>query len=305
VGNKVKAQLSLTAEAELAMIKKRLQHPTKETIDYWLGTGSKLLNAVFGSESNGLPYGKIIEVSGYESHGKTAQMYSLASLAQRDGASVGVWDLELTWDQSWASKLGLDPSKVVVFQPVIGQFGTEKQKRMITAEEQCEEIEMWMRLHHKRNPHGRLFLGIDSIAGLVPREAEEAGLEQNMRTRVSVATFLSWLLPRWQQRAANYNVLMMLVNQIRVAPGRYGNPEYTMGGNAIRFFCAVRVKMRRKGGPILKDGKEIGFKGVLQNWKNKAGEGSREHGKCGFKFFYDGRFKYVSENEIKSEKVEV
>ena len=297
------ARSPLTAEAELALIKKRLQHPTRESIDYWLDTGSKLLNSVFGSELKGIPYGKIIEVAGYESHGKTALMYEVAGLAQRDGAAVGIWDMELAWDPSWARKRGLDPDKVVVFQPVIGFFGTEKQKRMITAEEQCEEIELWMKRAYERNANGRLFLGIDSIAAMVPSEAEEAGLSQNMRTRVSVASFLTWLLPRWQQRASNYNAMMFLVNQIRVAPGRYGNPEYTPGGNAIRFFCAIRAKMRRKGGPILKEGRSLGFKGVVQNYKNKAGEGSKEHAKIGFKLYYDGHSKYVPESEIKSIKL--
>jgi recombination protein RecA len=163
---------------------------------------------------------------------------------------------------------------------------------------------LWMRRAHARNPGGRIFLGIDSIAAMVPREAEEAGLEQNMRTRVSVASFLTWLLPRWQQQAANYNAMMFLVNQIRVAPGKYGNPEYTPGGNAIRFFCAIRLKMRRKGGPILKAGQSLGFKGVIQNWKNKAGEGSKEHAKTGFKLYYDGHSKYVPESEIKPTKME-
>lgn len=299
-----KKKVELSPEQELALIKKTLQHPMKESIDYWLDTGNKLLNSVFGSEKKGIPYGKIIEVAGYESHGKTAQMYEIAGLAQRDGASVGIWDLELAWDPTWARKRGLDPDKVIVFQPVIGNFGTEKQKRMITAEEQCEEIELWMKRTYARNPTGRIFLGIDSIAAMVPKEAEEAGLEQNMRTRVSVASFLSWLLPRWQARASNYNAMMFLVNQIRVAPGKmFGNPEYTPGGNAVRFFCAIRVKMRRKGGAILKEGTPLGFKGVIKNWKNKSGEGSEEHKEIGFKMYYNGRSKYLPTSEIKSTKV--
>lgn len=301
-----KVKTPLTPEDELELIQKALGHPSKADVDYWLDTGSPLLNAVIGSPSRGIPYGKIIEISGFESHGKTALAYWLAGLAQRDGASVALWDLEAAWDPDWAKKRGLDPSKVIVFKPVLGLFGTEKKKRLITAEEQAEQIEMWWAMKEKESPNGRMILIVDSLAALDTSEAlEKSVTEQNMRTKGSVAAFLSWFLKRWAKLALNYNVIMLLINQVRVAPGvRYGNPEYTPGGNAIRFYSSVRVKMRRKGGKILKNGKDIGFKGIISNWKNKAGEGSIEHLKCGFKLLYDGRSKFVPEKEIQPDKAE-
>ncbi len=67
----------LSPEEELTLIRNRLKHPTKEEVKYWLDTGSPRLNAVFGSETMGLPYGKQYEIAGWESHGKTSQVYEL------------------------------------------------------------------------------------------------------------------------------------------------------------------------------------------------------------------------------------
>ncbi len=300
-----KPALILSPEEELALIRNKLKHPTREEIKYWLDTGSPKLNAVFGSETLGLPYGKQYEVSGWESHGKTSQVYGIAAAAQQDGAQVGVWDLEDSSDESWMMKRGLDYSKIVIFKPLVGYFGGEKLKRMITAEEQCEEIELWMDRCYERNRNGRIFLAVDSIAAMMTKEEEAHGIaDQNMRTKVSVATFLTFLLKRWQKRASNYNAMIFWINQIRVAPGKWGNPEYTPGGNALRFFCASRCKVRRVSGKILKTGKTIGFKGVISNWKNKTGEESREGLSTGFKQYFDGRVKYVDVEEVKPQKKE-
>lgn len=246
------------------------------------------------------------EISGYESHGKTALMLELAGYAQRDGAAVAIWDLESSWDSEWARKRGLAPEKVVLFSPRIGTFGKEKEPRLITAQEHCEEIELWMKRRHERNSGGRIFLGVDAVAAILTEEEAAAGIQdQNMRTMVSLASFLSKLLRRWVALAINYNAMIVMVNQLRMAPGvRFGNPEYTPGGNAVRYYSAVRVRMRRKGGKLLKDGKVIGLKGILSNWKNKAGEGSREGAKIGFKLYYNGKSRYVPAEEIRPDPKE-
>jgi recombination protein RecA len=304
---KTKTRPPLSVEAETALIKKKLKHFTSlKPVRYWLNTGHKGLNGVFGSEERGIPYGKMTELSGFESHGKTAKMMRLGALAQKDGAEVGIVDLEWSWDPEWARSLGLDPDRVCVFRPEIGTFGTESEERMTTAEELFEEAELWMRRAHRRRPNGRIFLGVDSIAAILTEEEAAAGIQdQNMRTKVSLAAFLSQLLRRWVAIAANFNVLMVFVNQLRVAPGAWGNPEYTPGGNAVRFYSAVRVRMYRKGKKLLKGGQPIGIKGVLSNWKNKAGGGSREGMQLGWKLYNVGTFKYVPVEEIKSKKEDV
>lgn len=210
----------LTPEAELALIQKTLKHPARDDVTYWLDTGDKLLNSVLGSETRGIPYGKLIEAAGWESHGKTALLYRVAGVAQKDGARIGIWDLEEAWDPEWARRCGIDPENVIIFRPVVGFFGNEKKKRPITAEEQAEQVEMWLDRCNEQNPGGRIFLGVDSIAAIATAEEEEASIStQNMRTKISTASFLSFLLRRWQKRAASYNAIVFVVNQIRVKPG--------------------------------------------------------------------------------------
>lgn len=301
-----KTRPSLTPEAELSLIRKKLKHfTTEKTVKYWLDTGSPLLNRVFGSEDKGLPYGKMYELSGFESMGKTALMKKLGGVAQRDGAKIGWVDLENSWDPEWAMALGLNPDEVYLFKPQIGTFGKETEERQHTAEELLTEVEEWVKKRGRENPDGRIFCCIDSIAAMLTEEEAAGGIEdQNMRTKVSLATFLSQLLRRWVALVANYNVMLIFINQLRVAPGAWGNPEYTPGGNAVRLYASVRVRMRRKSKKLLKGGKAIGIKGVMSNWKNKAGGGSREGLQMGYKLYFNGRIKYVEAEEVKLEGTE-
>lgn len=298
-----KTRPSLNPEAEIALIRKKLKHfTTEKQVKYWLDTGSPLLNSVLGSEEKGLPYGKMFELSGFESQGKTALMLKLAGMAQRDGAAVAWVDLENSWDEDWARTLGLATDEVYLFKPQIGTFGKETEERQHTAEELLTEVEEWVKRRGNDNPDGRIFVCVDSVAAMLTEEEAAAGIqEQNMRTKVSLATFLSQLLRRWVAFVANYNVMLMFVNQLRVAPGQWGNPEYTPGGNAIRLYASVRVRMRRKAKRILKGGHDIGIKGTMSNWKNKAGGGSREGLRTGYKLYFNGKIKYVEADEIKTE----
>lgn len=295
----------LDPAAELSIIRKKLKHfTTEKQVKYWLDTGSPLLNSVFGSEDSGIPYGKMFELSGFESQGKTAFMLKMAGLAQKDGAKVAWVDLESSWDPEWATALGLNPEEVYLFRPEIGTFGGEKEERQHTVEELLAELEMWIRRRGKENPDGRLFVCIDSIAAMLTEEEAAVGIqEQNMRTKISLASFLSQLLRRWVAMVANYNMMLMFINQLRVAPGQWGNPEYTPGGNAVRLYAAVRVRMRRKSKKILKGGNAIGIKGTMVNWKNKAGGGSREGLRTGYKLYYNGKIKYVDAEDVKTEGV--
>jgi recombination protein RecA len=305
--NNLKPVRPLTAEVELALIKKKLKHFTTENpVNYWLDTGSKELNRVLGSEDKGLAYGKLYELAGWESNGKTALTKKLMGMAQKDGARCGWVDLEGSWDPEWASSLGVAAEEVVVFRLDVGKFGNESEERMQYGEELFEEVELWLDRCKRKYPNGRVFLGVDSIAAIVTEEEEAAGVaNQNMRTKISQAPFLSRLLRRWVARARTANAMIFFINQLRVSPGvLFGNPEYTPGGNAVRLYASIRARMRRKGKPILKSGKRIGIKGMLMNYKNKAGGGSREGHECGYKLFYDGTIKYVDADEIKIEGAE-
>jgi recombination protein RecA len=299
----MKKTTAITPEQEICLIKKKLkQFTTLKPVKYWLDTGDHRLNGVLGSKEQGVPYGKIFEIFGNESNGKTAIMLYLMSLAQRDGAKIGILDLESSWDPTWARSLGLNDAEVYVFRPEIGTFGNEKEERITSAEELFDLAEHWMKECSEKNPSGRIVLGIDSVAGIMTEEDAAAGIQdQNMRTMVSIPRFMSQLLRSWVAISANRNAMIVFINQMRMTPGAWGNPETTPGGRALKHYAAIRVKMNRKGKKILREGKPVGIKGVISNWKNKAGGGSREGKSVGYKMYYKGVFKFVSPDEIKSE----
>lgn len=306
-----KKLVRLSPAEEVKAIQEALGHVAEETrVRDWLDTGFPELNRVFGSEASGIPYGKIVELSGFESHGKTALTLMLAGLAQKDGAHVGWLDLENSFDPAWASLRGLDPDQTYLFESIVGTFGKEKAPRLIAAQELCEQVEMWILRKHAQDQNCKLFLGVDSVAALLTEDELNSGLSgANMRTNVSQAAFLSRLLRKWVAYAKAYNVTMIFINQIRVKPGvMFGNPEYTTGGNALPFYASIRVRMRRvKGGKIEDAAKRtVGVRGTLTNHKNKAGGGSQPDAKIGFKMIFAGDTKFMkpTDKDLASDELE-
>ena len=291
-------------EAELASIRKKLGYLTLEMVPKgWLDTGSRRLNSVLGSEEQGLAYGKMIELFGPESNGKTLLALLLAGLAQADGAKVAWVDFENSLDQKWAEGQGLDWSTLYHFKPKLIQDKKNDKPRLQTAEELCSEVEEWMAMMNKKG-EDKLFIAVDSVTAMLVEEEQEAGLlEQNMRTKVALASFLSRLLRRWVALAQVYSTMMVFINQIRLSPGAWGNPENTPGGKALKFYCSVRASVRRiKNGKILQSGKMVGLKGIIRNMKNKAGEGSLEGHDCGFKaMFRKYDWKFLNAQKLKKD----
>lgn len=269
-----------------------------KTIENWLNTGHAMLNRVFGSEVHGIPYGKLIEVSGFPSHGKTALVLELMRYAQIDGAYC-IWiDLENSWDPKWARTRGVDPDRVTV----LSQSVDEKTGELVTIEKLCALAEKAVRMYHRRHPGKKVFIAADSVTAMMTEMESEAGLDANMRVNLSLAMFLSKLTRRWNAFAITHNALIVFINQLRTRPGGYGDPNYTTGGNALPFYCAIRVSVRRsKGGRVMQAGRQIGIQGIMKNIKNKAGEESLEGAKIGFKIFFAKDSKYFSEKELKRE----
>lgn len=302
--------------AILKAIRTKLKHYSTEwTPEHFLDTGFPELNAVLGHRDKGIPYGKMVEIAGLQSHGKTALVLDLATLAQVDGAQVVWLDLENSWEDEWAAKRGLDPTKIFVLNPYVGKFRKKKKKgddsinedsgstklelRLSTAQELCEEVEAVLMDLHEKDPDTKIFLGVDSVTAFLTEEEAAAGLtDQNMRTAMSLPIFLGKLLRRWVGLAQSYNVLMFFINQIRLAPIAFGNPERTTGGSALKFYCHVRASMRRakKGGKMLRQGHQIGIKGTLTNTKNKAG--GVEGDKCGYKIYFGKPSKFLAASEV-------
>jgi RecA/RadA recombinase len=267
-------------------LKKLLKLSTFEPeYHYWLDTGFPDLNAVLGSRNKGIAYGRIYEIAGIKHGGKTLITQIIAGMAQKDGAAYGLIDLEHSRDQIWAEKLGVDWDSMLPIYPklIVQKNGL---KRLQSAESMFSEAEAAMSLLADRGFDKQIWV-IDSLAMIQTEMVVEAGTEgQNMRTKLDRSAFLSMYLPRLAGLAANYNAMVLIVNQIRTKQGMvFGDPTYTPGGNAKEHACTIQARVKRgeKGGRLLKSGAQIGIFGSIKNIKNKAGEGSIEGETCAFK----------------------
>lgn len=293
------------------MIRQKMKHFTlTKGVDQWLDTGQRRLHKVLGSKHKGIPYGRIFEIYGKESNGKTALAMEIAGLAQRDGADYAHVDLENCWDDQWARNRGVEVVrsedgeevlKPALFKPYVGMFGGERRKpQLISAEALLDEVETWM--YDVSRTNNKIVVLIDSVTALLAEKEASGGLtEQNMSTRTGgLPQFMGQLLRRWVGLAGTYNAMIIFINQTRTAPVRFGNPEYTPGGNALKFYASVRIKMTRKA--RMRNGKKIiGIKGMIANIKNKAGGGSVEGEEAGYKIFFSKPTKFLSEEDMKEE----
>jgi RecA/RadA recombinase len=310
----VVAAPSFNGEQLQADIQKLLGYATfAPKTRYYLDTKDEYLNGVFGSKALGIPYGKVVELGGEEHAGKTTLSQIIGSMAQRDGAAIGRIDLEDSRDDAWDIKCGLDPKSILNFWPKlivpkvkksegeenVTPIKAKKKKKqprgasglpyLQSAEELFNEAEIGMA---KLAAMGfvKQFWIVDSVANIMPEMVIDAGTAgQNMRTRGERSVFLSGLLPKWAALAANYNAIIFLLNQLRERPGvMFGDPTYTTGGRALRHGCSIRARVRRcKSGEVKKGSRVIGLVGVLTNKKNKAGGGSNQNAKAGFRLLWN------------------
>jgi len=294
-------------DAEIRSLREKLGHaPMKWEPSKWLQTGIPDLNTVMGHRDLGIPYGRMIEISGQESTGKTSIALALAALGQREGAAV-IWvSHENSWDDDWARIRGLDPSKVRVLLPYVGTFlekgkdgkmRPEKKPRMSAAQELCSEAEQLVALYRKK--HDRVIMVHDSIASMLSVGEAKAGLEgANLRTDQDLPKFLSRLMRRWVGMMQVYDCTTIFINQLRQSPqARPGSPAwYTPGGNAAKFYCHIRIRSRRVRGGRLRDaGKMVGVQGLLSNFKNKTG--GMEGSEVGYKLLFKGPLEFISAKE--------
>ena len=298
----------------LDLIRKRMGHHVSITpIQKWLDMGQEKLHRVLGSERRGVPYGKMIEVSGNESQGKTALAMEIAAYGQVDGALI-IWvGLEELMDKRWARLRGMNYDQIMRISPFLKE--TKSEPELSSVEDLCAEVTASIKAGRKIG-FQKFIVVIDSIAAMVTAKEAEVGelvtktkkgkvttdiAEFNMNVNTELSRFLSRTLKKWAGYGMAYNVMFILINQIRTKPGvNFGNPEYTTGGRAPGYYSSIRVKLyRTKGGRITNSGKIIGIKGIISNFKNKVGGGSIEGDKIGFKLFFDRPAKFFEANEIK------
>ncbi|BBG30542.1 recombinase RecA [Zymobacter palmae] len=198
-----------------------------------VSTGSLGLDIALGI--GGLPYGRIIEIFGPESSGKTTITLSVIAQAQKQGKTCAFIDAEHALDPSYAAKLGVNLDDLLVSQPDTG-------------EQALEICDMLVR-------SGSVdVIIVDSVAALTPRaeiEGEMGDAHVGLQARL-----MSQALRKITGHIKNANCLVMFVNQIRMKIGvMFGNPETTTGGNALKFYASVRLDIRRIGS--VKQGDEV------------------------------------------------
>jgi recombination protein RecA len=190
-----------------------------------VSTGSLGLDIALGI--GGLPKGRIVEIYGPESSGKTTLALHAVAEAQKAGGTCAFIDAEHALDPTYARKLGVDVDELLISQPDAGEQALEIADTLVRS----GAIEV---------------LVIDSVAALVPRaelEGEMGDSHVGLQARL-----MSQALRKLTSSIARSNCLVIFINQIRLKIGvMFGNPETTTGGNALKFYASVRLDIRRIG----------------------------------------------------------
>ena len=216
-------------------------------------TGSLSLDIALGI--GGVPKGRIIEIYGPESSGKTTLALHIVAEAQKRGGEVAFIDAEHALDPSYARALGVDIDSMLISQPDTGEQGLEI----------CEALVRSGALD---------VVVVDSVAALTPR-AEIEGDMGDAHVGL-LARLMSQALRKLAGSIAKTNCIVIFINQLREKVGvMYGNPEVTTGGRALKFYASVRIDVRRIEG-IKVGGEIIGNRTRAKIVKNKVAPPFRE-----------------------------
>jgi len=216
-------------------------------------SGSISLDSALGV--GGFPRGRVIEVFGPESSGKTTLALQVIAQAQKVGGAAAFIDAEHALDPAYARKLGVDVDNLIVSQPDCGEQALEITNALVAS-------------------GGVDVVVIDSVAALVPKaelEGEMGDSHMGLHARL-----MSQALRKLTGVVARTNTLLVFINQVREKIGvMFGNPETTTGGRALKFYSSVRVEVRRMA--AIKDGeKVVGNRTKIKVVKNKVAAPFRE-----------------------------
>lgn len=190
-----------------------------------ISTGSLGLDIALGI--GGLPRGRIVEIYGPESSGKTTLTLHVVAEAQKTGGTCAFIDAEHALDPAYAKRIGVDVDNLIISQPDSGEQALEIADTLVRS----GAIDV---------------LVVDSVAALVPKAELEGEMgDQHMGLQ---ARLMSQALRKLTASVSKSNALVIFINQIRMKIGvMFGNPETTTGGNALKFYSSVRMDIRRVG----------------------------------------------------------
>jgi len=212
-----------------------------------ISTGCLGLDIALGV--GGIPQGRIIEIYGPESSGKTTLTLHIAAECQKAGGTVAFVDAEHALDTAYAAKLGVDVPKLLISQPDSGEQALDITDMLV------------------RSGAVNLLI-VDSVAALTPRAELEGDMgDSHMGLQ---ARLMSQALRKLTGSIARSNCTVIFINQLRMKIGvMFGNPETTTGGNALKFYASVRLDIRRTA--AIKDGENvIGNRTKVKVVKNKV-----------------------------------
>ena len=218
-----------------------------------VSTGSLGLDIALGI--GGLPRGRVVEIYGPESSGKTTLCLQVVAEVQKAGGVAAYVDAENALDPVYAGKLGVNVPDLLISQPDTGEQGLEITDMLVRS-------------------GGIDLIVIDSVAALVPR----AEIEGEMGDQLPglQARLMSQALRKLTSNIKRTNTLVIFINQIRMKIGvMFGSPETTSGGNALKFYASVRLDIRRTGS-IKKNEEVIGNETKVKVVKNKVAPPFRE-----------------------------
>jgi recombination protein RecA len=254
----------------------RLDGSEVQAVDV-IPTGSVALDVALGC--GGLPRGRIIEIYGPESSGKTTMTLHAIAEAQRAGGVCAFIDAEHALDTGYARRLGVDLEDLLVSQPDCGEQALEIADTLV----RTSAIDL---------------IVIDSVAALTPRaeiEGEMGDTHMGLQARL-----MSQALRKLTAAISRTRTIVIFINQLRQKIGVvYGNPETTTGGNALKFYCSVRLDIRRKK-PIKRGEEMIGSEIKVKVVKNKLAPPFRE---ADFEILYGTGVNRVAELVDTAEKL--